>query len=223
MYATRRRILGTMVVMFAAPRLAGCTGRESPKMTSTDSIELPGLTVRLSVERAEDGATLTYSAKATGQQTVFLLDGIHDMIGPDRVFPMRGAPWVTVSGGRVVASARFHGPPPGTFVNTLNYPFPTRIGAGETAQRKFAIPLPAVSVTPYQIFRRPPQPEIRALPLFFELGYFLGRPGVEQMARTVNTSEGPRPSFDALSEEGQMIARLGPLGEIPVVVNATEG
>lgn len=222
MDATRRRILGTMVAMFAAPRLAGCTGRES-KMTSTDSIELPGLTVQLSVERVEDSATLTYSAKATGQQTVFLLDGIHDMIGPDRVFPMRDAPWVTLSGGRVTASARFHGPPPGMFVNTLNYPFPTRIAPGETAQRKFAIPLPAVSITPYQIFRRPPQPDIRTLPLFFELGYFFGRPGVEQMARSVNTSEGPRPSFDALSEDGQMIARLGPLGEIPVVVNATGG
>ncbi|WP_182466826.1 hypothetical protein [Sphingomonas gilva] len=28
---------------------------------------------------------------------------------------------------------------------------------------------------------------------------------------------------DALSEEGQMIARLGPLANVPVVVNAVEG
>lgn len=219
MYANRRRVMGALIAVFATPRLAGCTGKEKPKMTSI-TVELPGLTIQMSEERSADRIALSYVVTNTGNQTLFLLDGIHDRMGEKGVLEMRDAPWVVVDGGNAVLSARYMDPPPGVFVNTLNYPLPTRIAQRETSRRSFAVALPLLPVTPYRSFRSPPRPEIQMMPMTFELGYFFGRPGIEQMAKTVNTSEGPRPAFDTVSEEGQSIARLGPFGNVPVVVNA---
>lgn len=191
-------------------------GRKGGRMTS---IDFPGLSVRVALAVDKAAATLTYEARASGADTIFLLDGIHNGARGGKL-QMRDAPWVYLDEDAVRLTARFHGPPPGSLVPALNVPIPTRLAPGEQVRRTLAVALPLLGDEPHRHFDRPPVPQTRVLPVFFELGWFVGRPGVEAMAKSVETSEGPRMAFSAVSERGQQVGRLGPLGELPVITNA---
>ncbi|WP_315760684.1 hypothetical protein [Sphingomonas sp. Y38-1Y] len=216
----RRSVLGALLW----PMLGGCgkagdAAQRRMEKPMTVAKEFQGLSVRVALAVEADALVLSYEARATGSEAIFLLDGIHDPAAGGKL-PMRNRPWVFVGEGEAVLTARFHAAPPGMFVNALNVPVPTRIAPGERIERRVTASLPLVGDEPYRKFERPPVPQRRELPVFFELGWFVGRPGVEAMAKSVETSEGPRMAFPSVSEEGQQVGRFGPLGSVPVIANA---
>ncbi|RHW17000.1 hypothetical protein D1610_12790 [Sphingomonas gilva] len=176
----------------------------------------------MSLEMSEAALSLSYTATNKIDETLFLLDGLHDEIGNEGILPMRDAPWVEFAADSVTLSRKLIMPPPDIDVETLNYPLPTRLPPGQSHQGRMTVGLPLLPATPYRRYRASHRPVVEQRPLFFELGFIRGRPGLESIARPVNTSEGPRPAFPSIDEQGQLVARLGPLGTIGVMTNAVE-
>lgn len=163
---------------------------------------------------------LEYRAMNRGQRTLFLFNILHDEMTEAGAFPLFDGAYVESTGDAVVISRKLFPVPPMTFVERRNIPFVTRLVPGATIQESLVLSLPLKPTDPYREFDSTELVQWSEQPVFFELGYFVGAEGTEQLAKSFPTDAGARPGFDVFTESSQILQRAGPLGTVPIVLAA---
>lgn len=176
-----------------------------------------GLELSASCEVRGDVAVLRYRVINRANAPLFLFNVLHGGVGEDRIFQIEERSYVEIEADALVLSRKIMPVPDDTFVETKNVPLVTRLEPGEQFTNTVNEALPLRPRGPYD-----DEPESggteRVMPAYFEIGYFFGKPGTDELALTLPTSDGPKMGFDPFPESSQKIARVGPIAELPVVV-----
>lgn len=177
-----------------------------------------GLTLETVLEERDGRLHGRYRALNTANSPIFLFNHLHGEFNAGH-FPLdEQGVYVEIDQQAVVISQKIVPPPPGTFVERRNVPFVTRLVVGQDVNRSFELALPLRSHTPYGKGSVDQGGTDRRLPAFVELGYFIGQPGTEALARNFPTDRGNRPGFDPFPIKSQLIARTGPFPPLPSLV-----
>lgn len=56
-----------------------------------------------------------------------------------------------------------------------------------------------------------------SLPVSFELGYFFGKPGTDELAKTYKTNKGDAIGFDPFPIGSQKVLSVGPFENVPTL------
>jgi len=181
--------------------------------------------LKLEVGRAEGSADLRLRYRATNltKRPLFLFNTLHGEMTEAGVFPLDTGAYAEIREGSVVLSCKLFPVPDMMLVETRNLPFVTRLQPAESIVETISVPLPVKPRDPYRDQRSESSSAPKRYPLFFELGYFVGAPGTEKLARTFPTDHGPRPGFDAFDEAAQRFTKVGPLGSVYASVTASRG
>jgi hypothetical protein len=169
--------------------------------------------------RREDGPgriTLHYATTNLTQRPLYLFNILHGEIGENGVFPLDDGGYVELADGAIIVSRKLFPVPELVFVESKNLPFVTRLAPGATFQEAIGLPLPLAPANPYESSNEGGDGAVEMLPLFFEIGYFLGVQGTELLGKRFATDRGPRMGFDVFTDSEQQLQRSGALGTAPI-------
>ena len=159
---------------------------------------------------------LEYVAENISQQAVFLFNILHGDISESGVYPLLTGAYVEMEPDAVVVSRKLFLVPHLMLVEHRNIPFVTRLLPHARIHERIKLPLPLKPFDPYRAFDDEDLVQWAEKPLFFELGYFLGAAGTEQLGHSYPTDHGERPGFDVFTESSQKLLRTGSLGTFPI-------
>lgn len=202
----RAVVAGTL----AAGALAAC-GRATRASAVVADLEL-----HARHQLGEGFLRLEYRVRNLADAPAFLFNVLHRDFDAG-VFPLDPSGYVEIGPDTVTVSRKLFAVPPFTLVEKRNVPFMTRLAPGAVFSEQLHLATPLVARNPYEA--EAPEggaPANRAL--IFELGYFIGAPGTEQLGTMFPTDAGPRPGFEAFGDDRQKLARTERLGDVPVVV-----
>ena len=165
---------------------------------------------------------LEYLAENISQRPVFLFNILHGHISESGVYPLLTGAYVELEPEAVVVSRKLFPVPELTLVEHRNIPFVTRLLPQARVHERIELSLPLKQFDPYRSFEDEELLQWVEKPLMFELGYFLGAAGTEELGRSFPTDHGPRPGFDVFTESAQMLLRTDALGEFPIVTTREE-
>jgi hypothetical protein len=171
------------------------------------------LTVELRV--SQQVIELAYSVSNRTPSEIYLFNRMYDDVDVAGNFQVdKNICNIEVIDSKIVVSKKIPAIPDSIDVEIPYIPCVTLVAAGDEFTESIQLRLPLKPGTPYVTCDQPIRPV--TLPVFFELGYFVGRPGTRALAETVATTVGPSLRFDPFTEAAQMILRAGPLSLIEV-------
>jgi hypothetical protein len=165
---------------------------------------------------------LEYIAENVSERPVFLFNILHGNFAANGVYPLLNAAYVEQEDDAVVVSQKLFPVPELMLVEQRNIPFVTRLLPRARVHEHIELALPLKPFDPYRSFKDEDLRQWIEKPLMFELGYFVGSPGTEQLGRAFPTDHGERPGFDVFTESSQKLLRVGPLGSFPTVAPRDE-
>lgn len=160
-----------------------------------------------------------YRVRNLADAPAFLFNVLHRDFDAG-VFPLDPSGYVEIGPETVIVSRKLFAVPPFTLVEKKNIPFMTRVAPGELFSAQLHLATPLVARNPYEA-EVPEGGATAGRALIFELGYFIGAPGTEQVGTMFPTDAGPRPGFEAFGEDKQRLARTERLGDVPVIMLGT--
>lgn len=172
------------------------------------------LAARMSL--AERHAVFEYEVENLARAPLFLFNLLHGEMNESGTYPIDRRPYVEIGREAVVVSVKLFPVPELTFVEKPNIPFVTRVPPGHTFRDSLSAPLPLATHNPYAEPVSGQGRSTQERPALFELGYFVGKAGTEELGTLFPTDQGPRPGFDVFTASDQKLARVGPLGSVPV-------
>ena len=130
-----------------------------------------------------------YLAENISQRAVFLFNILHGHISESGVYPLLTGAYVELEPEAVVVSRKLFPVPELTLVEHRNIPFVTRLLPQARVHERIELSLPLKQFDPYRSFEDEELIQWVEKPLMFELGYFLGAAGTEELGFVSN---GPR-------------------------------
>lgn len=170
----------------------------------------------ITVDPATGSLLVHYVVESRAETDLFLFNKLYDWFdeaGHYRVSVDRVA--IEVHDDRVVVSKKLVPVPDWLDVESPNLPCITVLAPGGRFAETLRAPLPLTPWTPYEDAL---PGTTRPLPVWFELGWFVGGVGARDLARTVATSIGPALRFSAFTESQQQLFRVGPFAAAPTSV-----
>lgn len=159
-----------------------------------------------------------YLVKNNGTAPLYLFNILHNMLGPNGVFLVDEGCYVELRQTEVVISKKQLSIPFGVLLHQKIVPFVTRISSQQSFRDKFQMPLPLYHKVYYERHEDhngTPKTE-NTLPVSFELGYFFGRPGTDDLAKIYQTNMGEAIGFDPFPIGSQKIISIGPFENVSV-------
>lgn len=160
---------------------------------------------------------LEYIAENVSERAVFLFNILHGEIAQNGVYPLLKRAYVEQEPDAAVISCKLFPVPEFMLVEHRNIPFVTRLLPRARAHEHIELTLPLRPFDPYRSFEDEDLRQWIEKPVMFELGYFVGAKGTEQLGRAYPTDQGERPGFEVFTESSQKLLRVGPLGTFPTV------
>lgn len=166
---------------------------------------------------------LEYMAENLSQSPVFLFNILHGQITEGGVYPLLDTAYVELEPEAIVVSRKLFPVPRFKKVEHRNIPFVTRLMPQARVHQQIELPLPLKPFDPYHSYDADELVQWEERPLVFELGYFVGASGTEELGRSYPTDHGPRPGFDVFTQSEQKLLRTRPLGKFPITAPRAEG
>ena len=138
------------------------------------------------------------------------------------VYPLLTGAYVELEPEAVVVSRKLFPVPRIDACRASKHSVVTRLLPQARVDEPTSLSLPLKQFDPYRSFEDEELIQWVEKPLMFELGYFLGAAGTEELGRSFPTDHGPRPGFDVFTEFAQMLVRTDALGEFPIVTTREE-
>jgi hypothetical protein len=123
---------------------------------------------------------------------------------------------VEISDRQIIVSKKISPVPRLLLVETANIPCVSAIPAGGTASEAIELRVPLSQWTPYAQDAK--RNHVESLPLFFEIGYFIGQHGTRSLAKQVPTTVGPALRFAPFPVSSQHVLRVGPIAKVDVYI-----
>jgi hypothetical protein len=211
--AARRGILLRSLALAAFPTRLFADWK-GVSMHSTDNSA--ALTAELLTKT--DRLALAYSVTNLTNSEIFLFNRMYDDVDDDGKYRVgKNLCNIEVSDGHIHISKKIPSVPEFMFVESPNIPCVTAVAARETFSESFDLDLPLKPWTPYATSAN--SIKKAALPVFFEIGYFVGRLGTRALAKEVATIVGPALRFAPFSLSSQERLRVGPFPPVETIIS----
>jgi len=164
---------------------------------------------------------VTYLVKNRSNGPLFLFNILHNRPGPNGVYEIDEGCYVELGDKEAVISKKQLSLPFGVLLENKMVPFVTRVLSRGNFRQTFQVPIPLFRAVYYEEPKKrqaDEQATIDTMPVMFELGYFFGKPGTDELARTFHTNKGDVIGFDPFPITSQKIISVGPFPEVPVLL-----
>jgi len=159
---------------------------------------------------------LTYRVTNRADRVLFLFNVLHGESDERGHYQVDPGCYVQIADDSVTLSKKILEPPMGTFLEKNNVPFVSRLPAGQHYSEHISFPLPLRERTP---FAQPGSGHgTQARPCFFEVGYFFGQAGTDELIQVFQTNSGQQIGFDPFPISSQSVLRVGPLATLPIAL-----
>lgn len=182
----------------------------------SDNLELA-----VTMDVGKEVLLISYYVKNHNTAPLFLFNILHDFPGDDGIYEIDQGAYVEMADGEVVISKKQLSLPPGVLVEKEIVPFVTRISPGRSFKETFKLALPLSHRVYYEdsesesVLSEKRSKNVKAR---FEIGYFYGMPGTDELAETVPTDRGDVLGFDPFPITSQRIISVGPFPAVPVLL-----
>lgn len=159
-----------------------------------------------------------YSVKNKSPAPLFLFNILHGAPGSDGLVEVDEGSYVELGETEVVISKKQLSLPFGVLLLQKTVPFVTRIPSQRSFRENFQMPLPLSRKVYYEEQKIDENAKLEpttSLPLSFELGYFFGKPGTDELAKTYKTNKGDVIGFDPFPIGSQKVLSIGPFANVP--------
>ena len=168
----------------------------------------------------EEILSVFYLVRNRNNSPLFLFNILHERPGPGGVYEIDEGGYVEVGTNETVISRKQLTLPFGVLVESKIVPFVTRVPPGGEFKETFKMPLPLSQ----KVYYEDPEAEqadqqSKSVPMIlrFELGYFFGKPGTDELAKWYATSKGNVIGFNPFPVSSQKIISVGPFPAVPVI------
>ncbi len=159
---------------------------------------------------------LTYSVANLGDAEIYLFNRMYDDVDDDGKYRVgKDVCNIETVDDVVLVSKKIPAVPQFMLVESPNIPCVTALAARQSFAETIEMDLPLKPWTPYAALANPSRRN--TLPLFFELGYFVGRDGTRALAKHVPTVSGHALRFAPFSIASQSLLRVGPFERVEVL------
>jgi hypothetical protein len=182
-------------------------------MQSADHSAVLTATLRIDA----NGIALRHEVKNTTSADIFLFNQLYADVDQQGRYEVDASICnIEAQHDRILISKKIAEVPANMLVETRNIPCVTGVAAGASLNEAVQLSLPLRQWTPY--IDGPARPRIALLPVFFQVGYFIGAGNAVNLASKVATSAGVAMRFAPFSISNQRLLTVGPFDPVQVFV-----